>query len=54
MNISHFDRGIYHHESEHKGQTPSNRILSETNQTLLNFAVVSDDSAQVRIEIPII
>ena len=47
------DNRKYHHESKHKGQTTSYRILSETNQTLINFAVVSNDSVQVRIEIPI-
>ena len=48
------DNRKYHHESKHKGQTPSYRILSETNQSLLNFAVISGDSVQVRIEIAII
>ena len=47
------DNRKYHHESKHKGQTPSCRILSETNQSLLNFAVISGDSVQVRIEIAI-
>ena len=48
------DNRKYHHESKHKGQTPSFRILSETNQTLLNFAVIDGDNTQVRIKIPII
>ena len=48
------DNRKYHHESKHKGQTPSYRILSETNQSLLNFPVISGDSVQVRIEIAII
>ena len=47
------DNRKYHHESKHKGQTPF-RILSETNQTLLNFAVINGDNTQVRIKIPII
>ena len=48
------DNKKYHHESNHKGQTPSYRILSETNQSLLNFAAISGDTVQVRIEIAII
>ena len=52
--VLNHDNRKYHHESKHKGQTPSYRILSETNQSLLNFAVISGDSVQVRIEIAII
>ena len=48
------DNRKYHHESKHKGQTPFFRILSEANQTLLNFAVIDGDNTRVRIKIPII
>ena len=48
------DNKKYYHESKHKGQNPSFRILSEANQTLLNFAVIDGVNTHVRIKIPII
>ncbi len=43
-----------HHESKHKGQTPSFRTLAEANQILLNFGVMHDDNAngEVRLNNP--
>ena len=40
------DNRKYHQNSKHKGQTPSFRILSATNQTLLNFTVIDGDNGQ--------
>ncbi len=49
------DNRKYHHESKHKGQTPSFRTLAEANQILLNFGVMHDDNAngEVRLNNPI-